>query len=226
MNEQFSAFLDSEATRDEADSVVNALLRDERLRDSWTRQHWVRTVLRTPAGETPIALDLDVGFSGRVMQAIHAESDMQSDAFAASVALPETRLRPARRRRGWRSMAGMAAAASATGFVLLVSNPVQQDAATDAATTRVASAGAGATAQVVASATLGGDAIDTTADAAANRTGTIRGAADHWAVSDPALANQLNGYLVEHNGLARGYGLAATTPGFVRVATYGQEATQ
>src|SRR5699024_9294215 len=47
--------------------------------------------------------------------------------------------------------------------------------------------------------------------------------ANQWQVSDPALANRLNGFLVEHNGLARGYGLGATTPGFVRVATsYGQ----
>ena len=34
MNERFSAFLDNEATRDEADSVVNRLLSDPELRDS------------------------------------------------------------------------------------------------------------------------------------------------------------------------------------------------
>ncbi len=219
MNEQFSAFLDNEATRDEADSVVNALLRDEQLRDSWARQHWLRTALRAPAGETPPPLD--AGFSARVMQVIQAEPDLPAESAlpaAGYVAAP-------RRHRRWRSMAGVAVAASATGFVLLVSNPLQQETTTGAAPARMATAAGTRGAQqpqVVASTTLNGDMIDATAmpvSAAAV-------SADHWAVSDPALENELNGYLVEHNGLARGYGLSATTPGFVRVATYGREASQ
>lgn len=223
MNEQFSAFLDNEATRDEVDSVVNALLRDERSRDSWTRQHWLRTVLRTPAGEMPVAPD--TGFASRVMQGIHGEAGMPAAESAIGAGSAHPVMRGARRRR-WRSLAGVAVAASATGFVLLANNPLQQEIATDATPTRVASAsGAGAAtqaAQVVASTALNGGMVD----APAAQVSAFQGAADHWAVSDPALADQLNGYLVEHNGLARGYGLAATTPGFVRVATYGQEATQ
>ena len=46
--------------------------------------------------------------------------------------------------------------------------------------------------------------------------------ADHWSVSDPAVADQLNGYLLEHDGLARGYGLTSATPSLVRMATYRQ----
>ncbi len=218
MNEQFSAFLDNEATRDEADSVVNALLRDEQLRGAWTRQHWLRTALRTPAGETSVTLD--AGFSARVMQAIHAEPGLS----AKESAHPVEYVAAPRRRRRWRSMAGLAAAASATGFVLLVSNPLQQETTVGTTPARTASASGAGTAQpqIVASTALNGDMIDTSATGS----NTAKISADHWAVSDPALEDELNGYLVEHNGLARGYGLSATTPGFVRVATYGREATQ
>lgn len=232
MNEQFSAFLDEEATRDEADSVVNALLRDPELRESWSRQHWLRTTLRAHSGE--IAVALDTSFSDRVMRAIAAE-----DRDAIGTPAPVAALRQARapRRRRWRNMAGLAAAASAAGFVLLVSNPLQRDGRTEQvispASTSVASTDAsvsGATLasnagaqQIVASNDISGDMLS---QASAQQAAVREGPADHWSVSDPALEDELNSYLVEHNGLARGYGLSGTTPAFVRVATYGQEPTQ
>ncbi|MAS09364.1 sigma-E factor negative regulatory protein [Endozoicomonas sp. G2_2] len=226
MNEQFSAFLDGEATRDEADSVISALLRDNQLRDSWGRQHWLRTTLRAHSGE--IAVPLDQDFSSRVMAAI---ADDKPESMAARRVVP---MRVAARRR-WRSMAGLAAVASAAGIVLLVSNPLQRDGAggtapgatvastASSAASPVAAASAGGAGEMVASNELSSDMLRKAGPSSA---AIQQGPADHWSVSDPDLQDELNGYLVEHNGLARGYGMSGTTPGFVRVATYGQETTQ
>src|SRR5699024_7335109 len=131
MNEQFSAFLDNETTRDESDAVGNALLRDEKLRDSWTRQYWIREALRGSAGDPPVSLD--AGFAGRVMPAVRDEvvsgdaaPDWQPNPHANTthptvVAMPH----PGQRRRRWRNMAGLAVAASAAGFALLATQPLQ-----------------------------------------------------------------------------------------------------
>ncbi|ROO30580.1 hypothetical protein SAOR_00705 [Salinisphaera orenii MK-B5] len=230
MNERFSAFLDNEATRDEADSVVNRLLSDPELRDSWSRQHWLRTTLRAHRGE--IAVPLDTGFSDRVMQAIAAEDGEAVEAPSSRVvSLPRARTP---RRRRWRNMAGLAVAASAAGFVFLVNPPLQQESESDGSTRPMS-----ATSVASADATAAGARFETTEEVAArggmdaavvgdaSARQTVReGPADHWSVSDPALEDELNSYLVEHNGLARGYGLSGTTPAFVRVATYGQESTQ
>lgn len=229
MNEQFSAFLDGEASRDEADAAIHALLNDAHLRESWSRQHWLRTTLRAPGGEAATALDS--GFSSRVMAAIAAER--AGSAATVPIKTPGgARAVPLRARaaRRWRSMAGLAAAASAAGVVLLVSHPLQRDetpmsadaggAITSTATATASADAVGDATRMVASNTLSSDRLGQAgpSDAAAQR-----GSSNHWSVSDPALENELNGYLVEHNGLARGYGMSGTTPGFVRVATYGQE---
>lgn len=249
INEQFSAFLDCESTRDETDSVVNNLLRDEAMRQSWCRQHWVREVLRTSSGEPTVSLDM--GFSERVMQAVRDDEHTNAavtaagadsatgDALGASTA--DTRAdtvvpmhRPKQRRR-WRTMASFAVAASAAGIALFVVDPMvttPDDAVTTSApathttastdttadVTRVASAGSAASANLEMSHALSSDMVQTVGSYQT----ASRGAMDHWEVSNSVLANRLNGYLVEHNGLARGYGLGATTPGFIRVATYGQ----
>jgi len=242
MNEQFSAFLDNESTRDESDSVVNALLRDERLRESWGRQHWLRETLRAHRGEP--AVGIDSGFSTRVMQAIADES-----AVAQSTVVPigrrSTDAEPVQRRRSWRNMsAGLAVAASAAGMAFLVTGGslTQDDAGVDVSGTAVASSASApagsvqvATSRDVAN-TSGLDTQRVVSQSATNvatrstrgnsNARQIEGPADHWSVSDPALEEELNGYLVEHNGLARGYGLSGTAPAFVRVATYGQEPAQ
>ncbi|GAB3685790.1 sigma-E factor negative regulatory protein [Salinisphaera aquimarina] len=241
MNEQFSAFLDNEATRDESDSVLNALLRDEQLRESWSRQQWLRTTLRAHRGE--VATELDIGFSTRVMQAIAAEDQGETPMVADSRVVPLRRSSAGRRR--WRSMTGLALAASAAGAVFLVSSgSLQSDGvggdAMPGATVATADAASGTPTRVASTRDVANTPSDTAGMVASNEleeasvqqasdesTRPVRqGPADHWSVSDPALQDELNSYLVEHNGLARGYGLAGTTPAFVRVATYGQEPTQ
>lgn len=249
MNEQLSAFLDDETTRDEHEAVITALLRDEALRDSWTRQHQIRDVLRSAAGDSGVAVDMQ--FSARVMQAIGDETasavkpvaEWQRDVNGgSSKVVPMAR----RRRRGghhWRNMAGLAVAASAAGVALFATQPLQQltttpipQAVTQQASTQAA---ADQTAmpdlhfEAVATADDGASAFDTpwqlangfVRDVAAH-VDQAQSAVDHWSVSSPALANRLNDLLVEHNGLARGYGLGATTPAFVRVATYGEGLAQ
>lgn len=279
MNEQFSAFLDSEATRDEADAVVNALLRDESLRESWSRQHWLRTTLRAHASESAVALDSD--FASRVMDAIGAESHDNADR-ASTIVPAEIRRSHAMigsRRRRWRTrVVSVAAVASVASVAFLVSSPFQRSgtseesvpdtvaSTTSASTSRqsmventnsaslvptfetgsaLASAFMNAPHQAqtlsssrpsnltrgldIASIAPSQQVLSNTAGSAhavADAQAVSQGPADQWSVSDPALRDELNGYLVDHNGMARGYGLSGTTPALVRVATYGQETTQ
>ena len=244
MNEQLSAFLDNEATRDEADAVVNALLRDESLRDSWTRQHWIRTTLRSHSAEP--AVHVDTGFANRVMAAIAADEHPETVAPRDNI----VRMTPRRRTRRWRGVAGMAAAASVAGVVLLAGNPFVRS-GTSGSEGRVASANdgpaatrtrdaAGSQHQGFASGGWNSRLADfssvpaqsahvqTVASAGARSRGlsSSDGPADHWSVSDPAVRDELNGYLVDHNGMARGYGMSSTTPALVRVAAYGQDVPQ
>ncbi|WP_423820936.1 sigma-E factor negative regulatory protein [Salinisphaera sp. SPP-AMP-43] len=256
MNEQLSAFLDNEATRDESDSVVNALLRDKTLRDSWTRQHWIRTTLRAHSAETPVAVD--TGFADRVMKAIAEEDHPETVATpplerSNVVALPR-----ANRTRRWRGMAGFAAAASVAGVVFLAGQPLLRN-GSNTAETRVAANNAGTTSTRTRDAesstrqgfgsgrwndqladfssvsaqpgqveTVASASPSTVALQSAQRRTTrmTDGAADHWSVSDPAVRDELNGYLVDHNGMARGYGMSSTTPALIRVSSYGQDVAQ
>jgi len=246
MNEQFSAFLDNETTRDESDAVISALLRDESLRDSWSRQHQIRDVLRASTGDTVASVDVD--FSTRVMQAVHEDASTQSEIgaaeFAETAAPNVVPLRKARRhRRRWHNMAGLAVAASAAGVAFFVMQPTQRlttaDAPQPAMTRQAVSAGTSTLAAAdtnhvpelhFATAAASESSYDTPWDWAGGLVRRVASrvdqSADHWAVSDPTLASRLNDFLVEHNGLARGYGLGATTPGFVRVAAYGQDFAQ
>lgn len=280
MNEQFSAFLDNEATRDEADAVVNALLRDDALRESWSRQHWLRTTLRAHASETAVSPDPD--FASRVMDAIGADTH---DNDAADMPVTPATFRPPHatmaggRRRRWRTRAAsVAAVASVASVAFLVSSPFQRsgtsgEAVSDTvASTTEASAGGQSMVDSANSASLvptfetgsklasgfmksphqarslsssrpsnltrGLDiaSVAPSQQVLSNTTGSARpvaetqtvnqGPAGHWSVSDPGLRDELNGYLVDHNGMARGYGLSGTTPALVRVATYGQETAQ
>ena len=256
MNEQLSAFLDNEATRDEADSVVNALLRDEALRDSWTRQHWIRTTLRSHSAEP--AVDVDTGFANRVMSAIAADEHPETVAPNSNIVPMAPRVRRTRTRR-WRGVAGMAAAASVAGVVLLAGNPFVRT-GTSGSEGRVATAennqatarsGGAADSQRERQGFGSGGWNNQLADFSSVQAQTARvhnvaatgsasrmnaqgasgmgasdASADHWSVSDPAVRDELNGYLVDHNGMARGYGMSSTTPALVRVAAYGQDVTQ
>lgn len=245
MNEQLSAFLDNEATRDESDAVVNALLRDPVLRDSWTRQHRIRDALQTAApGETEVAVD--VTFTAQVMSAVAEEPSPALGASQASDAAENSHDNvvpmATKRRRGHRrrNMAGLAVAASAAGFALFVTQPLQQWVTPKPAaqTAPVASSQAQQTSnlsfETVAATQAGGFAdfdipwnlAGGLAKSLVAHVSQAQTAVDHWSVSDPSLANRLNDLLVEHNGLSRGYGLGATTPAFVRVATYGQGFSQ
>lgn len=257
MNEQLSAFLDGESSRDETDAVISGLLRDEALRDSWSRQHWIRTTLRAHASETVV--DMDAGFSHRVMHAIANDSHVEtvSTVVPMHVATP-----PRVRTRRWRGVAGMGMAAAVAGIVFMSGSPLLRQGGSDTRTartegtmptasgreSRVADVSSASSERGFASqgwndrladfstmtpqsasmrrvvASMGSAMGVSSADARA--VSTAGDAADHWSVSDPAVRDELNGYLVDHNGMARGYGMSSTTPGYVRVATYGQGAAQ
>ncbi len=250
MNERLSAFLDGEANGDEVEAVVSQLMNDETARRSWSRQNWIRTTLRATDTDAPAALDL--GFADRVMHAIESE-DKQRDvvvpmATARRARIPSGRTaRPRRHRRAWQGMAGMGMAAAVAGGVFVSSSPFgtssrsgagSMTASTNASSTRVASSesarreGSGAG---FGNTRWNEDLVDfasvQAADASSRNVRSVasqasRTASDRWSVNDPAVREELNGYLVDHNGMARGYGMSSTTPGYVRVATYGQGAAQ
>lgn len=233
MEEQFSAFLDNEATTDETDSVVSRLLRDESMRNSWCRQHWIRETLRTSSGETAVGLDL--AFSERVMQAVREEGPGMEEAAGETVSESVVPMPRPRQRHRWRTTAGFAVAASAAGIVLFAAEPMLPGGQTQVPpvqTTQHGAAHAGtASASANTTSTAGSKihglqmAQSLASDMIQNVSSHVEAsqeAVDHWQVSNQVLANRLNGYLVEHNGLARAYGLGATTPGLIRVATYGQ----
>ncbi len=212
INEQLSAYLDGEASPQETDNLIAALKRDADLRDAFSRQHWLRHALREARPVQP-----DAGFSARVLARLDeqpAEQQALEQTHTNVVSIPRGD-KPARAARRWqRPTAGLAIAASVVGALVLVGNPLTQvdDTAPSGeaalAFTQPANlqtAGVGSSQQV----------------ASASQAARVP-PPDHWAVSDPALEDQLNGYLLEHDGVARGYGLSSATPtSLVRVATYG-----
>lgn len=195
IDERFSAYLDGEATPEETEAVWSGLERDPALREAWGRQHWLRSLLRD--ADSSAAYDQD--FALRVGQALDADSRG-----------PE-KVVPLTPRRRWRAAASLAAAASIVGAVMLVAEPLGSDG--EPAVSVVADAETGSADESAEAETNEQPAV-TVADSGPSP--------DHWTVSDPDVADQLNGYLLEHNGLARGYGMSGATPSLLRVATYGQ----
>lgn len=218
IDERLSAFLDGECDAEELQAAIGALARDPDLRTAWQRQLWIREALQG-SGRMP---ELDAGFADRVIALLPATAGTPQIA-----AVSRRRSRP----RWRRAAGGLAAAASVAAAVVLVDNPLRQPPAPAAAPAAVSVAAGG---EAVTNG-VGDDARDATRQAAREtvRTGergriervaVQRQPADHWTVSDPAIENQLNSYLIEHSGLARGYGLSGATPSFLRVATYRQQA--
>lgn len=199
INEKVSAYLDGECDDRESAEVADALMRDPEQRAAWQRQLWLRSALHSEREVAP----LDAGFADRVAAAI------QDDAAAPAGKVVPLR---SRRRRTWRSTAGLAAAASVAAVAVLLSQPV-----TNVDMPSVA-------APVMSADVTESNPVADITQVAANQPRDDRRErdADHWSVSDPAVADQLHGYLIEHNGVSRGYGLSSATPSFLRVATYGQ----
>ena len=157
--------------------------------------------------------------------------------------------------RAWQGMAGMGMAAAVAGVVFVSASPFGQNGrSTSAGTVATTNPSSARTSRNVAtssadtaaatrgartgfgSAQWNDQLVDfgTVRAANASSSASVRNvsaqastsASDRWSVNDPAVREELNGYLVDHNGMARGYGMSSTTPAYVRVATYGQGATQ
>lgn len=199
IDERLSAFLDGECDAAETERSIRALRTDAECRDAWQRQLWVREALH---GDSAMPAH-DPEFADRVTAALDAGET------GADNVVPLTR-----ERRWWGPVAGLAAAASVAAAVVLVTEPLTTGGPEAPGTTPGS--------DTVASEQ--GMAVASRAGSMATETGRTqqRQTADHWSVSDPAVADRLNGYLVEHNGLASSYGMSGARPNFVRVATYGQ----
>lgn len=207
IDEKASAYLDGEASPEEVENTTAALLRDPTLRDALSRQHWLRHALRDSR-----PLVLDAGFSARVLAGLDAEQEVTS--------APRTNVIPLQSRKTavprWRRQTtGLAVAASLVGAVVLINNPLgdEPSVSADAVVPALASQQQAATMSTP---------IQQVALQQQQPQPQARVAADHWTVSDPDLQNRLNGYLLEHDGLARGYGFSGATPSLVRAATYTQ----
>ncbi|NNC23037.1 hypothetical protein HKX42_04190 [Salinisphaera sp. USBA-960] len=223
MDERFSAAIDNEASHDEVAMAIDAAIADRAVRDCWTRQYWLQTTLQHP-NETPVS-HLDIGFADRVMTAIEADQGSTSAPPETERTIDFESKRRVRRgdrgsgRGGWRTSLGAAAAASVVGFVVYAYAPLGGQ-------HLVPSNDTGHSTSPVAEKTSGGGATQTVANTSASpssdrsRSGRTRRESGHWSVSDPDLRRELNGYLVEHNGVSRNFGLSASAASLVQATAY------
>lgn len=225
INEQISAYLDGEASTQETENLLATYRRDPAVRQAMSRQYWLRHALRDGR---PVALNSD--FSSRVLAQLDDADESQPalDTFATQAAREVTHKPAANAARWQRPVAGFAIAASVVGALVLVGNPLGSNSSQPASSELASPLNSpvnppGTTLQAATESATPKAAADFNANRAPTTLQTARSTVpvDHWSVADPALEDQLNGYLIEHNGFARGYGLSGATPSLVRVATYG-----
>lgn len=216
INEKISAYFDGEATAEEVENATAALLRDPALRSALSRHHWVRHALRDSRPVAPAA-----DFSARVLAGLDS-SDNQDGVDGPNEApvwrpniVPLRAHKTARPRWRRRQTAGLAVAASLVGAVVLVNNPFAE-------APTAAHSPAPAPIQQASLLPAQTQQVALQQPQPQQQRAQARDAADHWTVSDPNLQNQLNGYLLEHDGLARSYGFSGATPSLVRAVTYTQ----
>ncbi len=231
MDERFSAVLDEEASIEEIEAVIDTVLNDEDARECWTRQYMLKAVLQEEISSQPVTFD--AGFADRVMAELYAEDSAQASGRPtqpAPVGLHSIRSRWRQRRRGGRSTGlrtgfGAAAAASIVGVVVFAYAPFGEQNHTPSHSHRTASRSTVNHASVNAPTGLRRTVADNhhngqPSNRIRHRVPSQQSNNGRWSVSDPALRRELNGYLIQHNGLARNFGLSASTPTFVHAATY------
>lgn len=172
--EHMSALVDGELETRSASEVIDVLLENDELKAHWTRYHVLRDVLRHKAYP-----DAGTELRERVQESLADEP----------LHFPPRRLLPRRWRKTLKPAAGAALAASvAVAAVLTVRGldelPVQPQAARPAA------------------AQMATDSASAVIPVSATSQGEMRPAALRrlqWNTSEPAVAQRLNGYLVNHS---------------------------
>jgi len=192
--EDMSALMDGELAGPSAIETVDVLIESDELRVHWARYHVVRDVLRHKVYP-------DAGGSlHERMRACLADEPLH---------FPRRRLLPRRWRETLKPVAGMALAASVAVVAVLAvrgvdPDPGQSGLATNQTTTRqqrlavsaaVPVTGAAIPAAAVAHGSARGSAQDL--GRRGSRPATLRRL--HWNTTEPAVANRLNGYLVNHS---------------------------
>jgi sigma-E factor negative regulatory protein RseA len=182
--EHMSALMDGELPRPSAIETVDVLIESEELRVHWARYHVVRDVLRHK-----VFPDAGGSLRERMRECLTDEP----------LHFPQRRLLPRRWRESVKPLAGMALAASVAVVAVLAvrgvdPGPRQPDIATHQATAQqqrlaVSSAVPVTGAAIPAAAIVQGEGRD--------RPATLRRL--HWNTTEPAVANRLNGYLVNHS---------------------------
>ena len=169
MKEHMSALVDGELEMRAATEVIDVLIEDEELRVRWSRYHMVRDVLRHKV--YPDARDT---LCDRVRNCLSDEP----------LHFPASRWSPRQWRHTLKPMAGMALAASVAVIAILAVRGL--DPPTD----------------VPQRAELASPTGGAVIPASATSQGQIRPASLkrlQWNTTEPAVANRLNGYLVNHS---------------------------
>jgi len=208
MSEEFketlSALVDGELELESARETIDVLIESNALRAHWSRYHVVRDVMRHKA--YPLA---GVDLSERVRTSLadepaHSRSGMDALERSTKAESIPLRRRASRRWRGaLKPVAGLALAASVAVVAILA---VRGGAET--APGEVAVAPVSQTSPTTTSASLG-VARGTTAGAPAARLAAAEVASRglrrlQWDTDRAAVANRLNGYLVNHSGYLGG----------------------
>lgn len=139
IDEKLSSLMDGELTEKEVDELLERLGNDAELRAAWSRQHLASTTLQ----ENVSPAYVDPGFADRVMSALDAEP-RQAQSGRKILPFPSSRgAQWTRRRRWYRSVAGLAVAASVAAVAVLVveqpSTNVHTQVASEVATARAPS---------------------------------------------------------------------------------------
>lgn len=171
--EKMSALMDGELTERSAGETVDVLLGNDELRLHWSRYHVVRDVLRHKAYP-----DAGTELTERV-QASLADEPLH---------FPARRLLPRRWRETLKPAAGIALAASVAAVAVLAVRGVDPGRGAEPVTPVVEHRLAGATPAVIPVASNAGTEF---------RPASLRRL--NWSTDEPAVANRLNGYLVNHS---------------------------
>lgn len=178
LKEDMSALMDGELARPSAIETVDVLLESDELKGHWARYHMVRDVLRHK-----VYPDSGGELWERLRECLADEP----------LHFSRRRLLPKRWPETLKPLAGMALAASVAVVAVLAVRGVDEGSGKPEIVTtqerRVAASAPGP---------ITGAAIPAAAmDQGAVRPATLRRL--HWSTREPAVANRLNGYLVNHS---------------------------
>ena len=211
-NESLSAWIDDACAQDERGPCLDNLLASEEARAALSRYQLIGAAMR---GQNCAS----AGFAGKVATALQAEPAHVGGSNVISLAARRER---STARTGWMAQprVGMALAASVAVAAVAMIVGLGSFGGDDAPVLVARDAG-----PVQQRAAASNAAANNVIPAVAQRSAASNTQRVQWNEVDPATAQQLNGYLLNHNRFrsAPGQGVGGTL-GYARVATYESQA--